>query len=71
MFEITVCPVCGGKIKMVRQDWIGEYQAQKYVVPDLEYYECEDCGERIYDREAMRKIEAYSPAFEKPLEPAS
>ena len=70
MLQISVCPVCGGKIKKVRGDWIGEYQGQKYVVPDLEYWECEDCGERIYDREAMRKIEAHSPAFEKSKEPA-
>jgi len=32
-------------------------------VPNLEFYECAKCGERVYDREAMRKIEAYSPAF--------
>jgi len=69
MLKITVCPECGGKIKKVRQDWIGEYQGQEYVVPSLEYWECEDCGEKIYDREAMRKIEAHSPAFEKSMEP--
>ena len=70
MLKITVCPECGGgEIKKVRQDWIGEYRGQKHVVPDLEYRECEDCGEKIYDREAMRKIEAHSPAFEKYMEP--
>jgi len=42
---------------------MGEFRGQPYTVPDLEFYECPDCGERIYDREAMRKIEAYSPAF--------
>jgi predicted RNA-binding Zn-ribbon protein involved in translation (DUF1610 family) len=35
------------------------------VVPNLEFYECPDCGERIYDRDAMRKIEAHSPAYAK------
>jgi hypothetical protein len=31
----------------------------------LEYYECPSCGEKIYDREAMQKIKAYSHAFSK------
>ncbi len=69
MLKITVCPVCGDKIRKVRQDWIGEYRGQTYVVPDLEYYICKNCDERIYDRTAIRKIEAYSPAFEKSVEP--
>jgi YgiT-type zinc finger domain-containing protein len=64
MIQITVCPSCGGgNIIRVRQDWTGEFRGQPYTVPDLEFYECPDCGERIYDREAMRKIEVCSPAF--------
>ena len=62
--EITVCPVCRGKIKKVKEDWVGEYKNQKYTVPDLEYYLCGNCGERVYPREAMQKIEASSPAFQ-------
>jgi YgiT-type zinc finger domain-containing protein len=64
MIRITVCPTCGGSnIKKTRQDWTGEFRGQPYTVPDLEFYECPDCGERIYDREAMRNIESCSPAF--------
>ena len=64
---ITHCPTCGSKkLKKVRRDFAGEIQGQKYTVPDLEFYECADCGERIYDPQAMRKIEASSPAFGKP-----
>ena len=70
MLNISVCPVCGGKVNKIRENWIGEYQGQKYIVPDLEYYECEDCAERIYDRDAMRKIEACSPAIESSMEKA-
>ena len=65
MMEITICPVCESKLKKVRKDWKGEYQGKKYIVPELEYYQCENCGEKIYARESMRKIEVYSPAFEK------
>ena len=53
----------------VKTSMLGEYQGEKYVVPGLEYWECEGCDEKIYDREAMRKIEAHSPAFEKSMEP--
>jgi len=66
MIEIKTCPSCGSdKIKKVRHDWTGEFQGQAYTVPKLEFYECPNCGERVYDREAMRKIEEYSPAFAK------
>lgn len=64
MIEITKCPVCGGTVPKIKEDWLSEYQGQEYTVPDLEYYLCDDCGERIYPREAMQKIEAYSPAFQ-------
>ena len=64
MLEITICPVCGGNVKKVKLDWIGEFKGQKYVVTNLEYYLCEDCGEKIYPRDAMRRIEAHSPAYQ-------
>ncbi len=66
MIRITICPTCGSdKIKKVRRKWTGKVQGKTYTVPDLEYYECPHCGEKVYDREAMRKIEARSPAFSK------
>jgi YgiT-type zinc finger domain-containing protein len=64
MTQITICPSCGSdRIKRVQQDWTGKSQGQSYTVPSLDFYECPDCGERIYDRQAMRRIEAHSPAF--------
>ncbi|MBI4402366.1 MAG: YgiT-type zinc finger protein [Nitrospirae bacterium] len=66
MMKITSCPSCGSKkVRRVRRNWTGEFQGQTYTVPGLEFHECLDCSEKIYDREAMRKIEAYSPAFAK------
>ncbi|MBN1362868.1 MAG: YgiT-type zinc finger protein [Sedimentisphaerales bacterium] len=62
--ELTICPSCGStEIKKVRRDWSGRFQDQSYTVPSLEFYECPVCGERVYDREAMRKIQEHSPAF--------
>lgn len=68
METIPVCPSCGSnKIKKVRRKWMGECQGQSYSVENLKFHECPDCGERVYDREAMRAIEAKSPAFAKAL----
>lgn len=65
--KISICPSCGGKkIKKVQRDWIGKFEGKNYTVPDLEFHECSDCGEMIYEREAMRRIENISPAFSKP-----
>jgi YgiT-type zinc finger domain-containing protein len=62
--QITICPSCGSdKIIEVQRDWTGKVEKQAFTVPSLEFYECPDCGERIYDRHAMRRIEACSPAY--------
>ncbi len=66
MINITICPSCGeNNIKKVHKKWTSTFEGEVYSVPSLQFYECPDCGERIYDREAMRKIEAASPAFTK------
>ena len=66
MLKITRCPSCrSGKIKKVCRNWTGRFKGKKYTVPSLQYYECPECGERVYDRDAMRNIEAHSPAFER------
>ena len=64
--KITICPTCGSKkLKKVCRDWTDKYRGKTYTVPALEFYDCPDCGEKIYDRDAMRKIEAHSPAYAK------
>jgi YgiT-type zinc finger domain-containing protein len=62
--KIKTCPTCGsGEIKKVKKDWKGEYQGKKYSVTSLSFYECPDCDERVYDRDAMHRIEERSPAL--------
>lgn len=66
MLNITQCPTCGSnKIAKVCRDFTETVNGQTYTVPALEFYECPNCGEQLYDREAMRKIEAYSPSYAK------
>ena len=65
MFRITACPSCGTKIKKVRRNWTGNFKGKTYTVPNLEYCKCPGCGEKVYGRDAMRKIEAHSPAFQR------
>ena len=64
---IKKCPACGSqKIKKVKNNFEGTADGIKYTVSSLEYYECPDCKEKVYDINSMRKIEAVSPAFHKP-----
>lgn len=64
--KIHRCPTCGSRrIRSVRRNWIGKIEGKSYSVPSLQFYECPDCGERIYGAEAIRKIEAHSPVFTK------
>ena len=64
--QISSCPTCGSnKIHRMVRDVSRTYKGQTYSVPSLEFYSCPDCGEKVYDREAMLKIEAHSPAYSK------
>jgi len=63
-FQIKTCPTCGSnKIRLVVKDVIRKYKGQTYTVPGVELYECSNCGEKVYDQAAIRKIEEYSPAY--------
>lgn len=61
---IQTCPTCGtDKIQIVVKDVTRKYKNQSYTVPSVEFYECSHCGEKVYDRAAIQKIESYSPAY--------
>ncbi len=64
--QIKTCPTCGSnRIERVVRDVTRQYKEQTYIVPSVEFDDCPNCGEKVYDREAMLKIEAYSPAYRK------
>lgn len=65
MLRIKTCPSCGSQsIRKVKKDLVGRIGDEAYIVPKLQFYDCPECGEKVYDREAMRKIEAHSPAYQ-------
>lgn len=64
--NVTHCPTCGSdQIKKVCRDWTGTHEGEAYMAPALEFYECQVCGERVFERDALIKIQAHSPAFAK------
>lgn len=66
MLKVKRCPTCGSeRIKKVCRNWTGRSQGKRYTVPDLEFYVCPNCGEKVYGPQAMRKIENHSPAFRR------
>ena len=66
MIPLTRCPSFGSpEIKRVQRNWKAQSSGESYTVTALDFHECPACGERVFDREAMRRIEAKSPAFVK------
>jgi YgiT-type zinc finger domain-containing protein len=65
-FHVSACPACRStRIRTVRRDWSGTFKHKRYVVKDLRYFHCPRCGEKVYTPDAMRRIQAVSPAFSK------
>ncbi len=66
MLAIRKCPSCGsGKIRLEKKNVSLVSRDERFTVPSLAFYECPNCREKIYDRDAMRKIERHLPAFAK------
>jgi YgiT-type zinc finger domain-containing protein len=64
--HVSACPACGStRIRTVRGDWSCTFKRKRSVVKDLRYFHCPRCGEKVYSPDAMRRIEAASPAFSK------
>lgn len=62
--KITKCPMCASKrIRRVRRDVKGTFRGRPYVVRGVEFEECPDCGESLYDLDAMAKLESARSAL--------
>jgi YgiT-type zinc finger domain-containing protein len=57
--KITKCPICASKrIPRVRKDIKGTFHGKPYIARGVEFEECSNCGERLFDLTAMAKLEA-------------
>jgi len=62
-FRVPACPTCGSKkIRAVVRDWKGISNGKPYTVQAVEIFECPACGERVFTPDAVRQIQAASPA---------
>lgn len=63
---INKCPTCGSEnIQFVVKDLPRNYKGQTYIVPNIGVYECSNCGEKVFNRNALQKIREHSPAYLK------
>jgi YgiT-type zinc finger domain-containing protein len=61
MKPLKTCPICAGRrIHKVRRTFNHLAGVQTVRIPNVECYECPDCGERIYDPAAADKVLAAS-----------
>ncbi|MBI5091769.1 MAG: YgiT-type zinc finger protein [Candidatus Hydrogenedentes bacterium] len=66
--NISHCPSCGSeKIKKLRGPVSHEFEGKVYTARGITYHQCPDCGERVYDGEAVEKMQSASPAFHKAM----
>jgi YgiT-type zinc finger domain-containing protein len=57
MKPLKTCPICSGKrIHKVRRTFSQVIAGRKIRIPNVECYECPDCGEHIYDPAAADKV---------------
>lgn len=55
------CPTCGElALYRVRKDLERGRHGERFIVPGLEFEECDHCGEILFGQDAMEKIELCS-----------
>jgi YgiT-type zinc finger domain-containing protein len=57
--KLSTCPLCASdRIKRVRSDYVLKMGAKTIRIPRLERHECPNCGEKFFDYDATKRIEA-------------
>lgn len=58
IYDGMICPVCGeGHLRKIVQDETFEYKGQAIVVPSIESFVCDSCGDGVYNKEVSRGLE--------------
>ena len=66
--DLKICPTCGAnRLRLVTRTLREKYHGVLHVVPNVEFHECQSCGEQLFGAEAMRKIEQSSAAYTRKL----
>ena len=53
-----VCSICeAGKLEVSYRDLEFEYKGNKFTVPNMKLYECDECEETLFDSKDERKLE--------------
>ena len=61
MTRLRTCPTCGSRaLRSVHGSVVFRVKRRHMTVPDLDYLQCDVCGEQLFDAEANRKIDAFS-----------
>ena len=56
--ELVVCPLCGSpSIKKKKGVYKFYLQGEPLSTPAIQYWECPNCGEAFFDRQANKKID--------------
>jgi YgiT-type zinc finger domain-containing protein len=62
MKPLKTCPICSSRrIHKVRRTFSQTIAGREIRVPNVECYECPNCGQRIYDPAAADKVLAAAP----------
>jgi YgiT-type zinc finger domain-containing protein len=59
--KLTTCPACGrpGLARVVEEVTFDLGPNKKKVVEDVPHYRCRFCGEKVFDRESNRLLDAH------------
>jgi YgiT-type zinc finger domain-containing protein len=56
--NLTTCPTCGSrKLAHLHSDFTLRARQKVIVVPKLDRYECQRCGEVLFDYDGIKRIE--------------
>lgn len=56
--EYRICHVCGGKMFKCVNKVTFRKNGSFYDIPDVTFYQCPKCGEKVFDAAEVKRIES-------------
>lgn len=63
--KLGTCPICGGKTVKKYVDLTESIKSKFVVIKKVEAEVCSQCGERLYSKDEMQKIDAFLQKVKK------